>query len=218
MKFKIETHLIGFSLGSHVCGFFGKMIRKRLGQGNEITKIIGLDPAGTIFDFHEHSRELALNKCDAASVEIFHTNVETLGYTDEHGDEIYTSMEAPYQPGCKPPPNNFIERWLEATCHHIYAYQVMLILLNKDIPCVFQNLDARNRHSSPAKPFCLKSGPICIDSKPAFYIGNLTSPIKDGYNLDLESKCTIMCKKEHYCIHQENSEIMNKLINASSAG
>ena len=62
MTFKMQTYCIGFSLGSHVCGFFGKTIKQNLGEGNKLTKIVGLDPAGPIFDFHEHFKELALKQ------------------------------------------------------------------------------------------------------------------------------------------------------------
>ena len=117
--------------------------------------------------------------------------------------------------------------WVTAQCHHDYSRQLMVTLLKEDMPCVFRNLYARNRPSSPIKPFDLKSGPICIKNKPAFYIGNLTSPAKHDNNLegryeittDLgKPKCTIMCKKEHICMHQENSEIMNQLIADCRAG
>lgn len=232
MNVKIETHCIGYSLGPHVCGFFGKMIKTRLGYEHQLTAIIGLDPARPIFEFQEHSRQLALNNGDATSVEIFHTNAGTVGYAGELGDVDLYINGGSHQPGCKPPPSlpglpGLIQAWVTAQCHHDYSRQLMVTLLKNDMPCVFQNLDARNRPSSPMKPFDLKSGPICIENKPAFYIGNLTSPAKHDNNLegryeirtDLgEPKCTIMCKKEHICMHQENSEIMDQLISDCRAG
>ena len=228
MNVKIETHCIGFSLGPHVCGFFGKMIKQRLGIENQLTKIIGLDPARTVFEFQGHSRELALNNGDATSVEIFHTNAGTVGYTGELGDVDFYVNGGSVQPRpCIPLTGNEIARWATAQCHHDYSYKLMTALLKNDMPCVFQNLDARNRPSSPMKPFHLKSGPICFENKPAFYIGNLTSPAKHANKLDGRyeiatnlgrGECTIMCKEENICMHQENSEIMNQLIADCRAG
>ena len=227
MNVKIETHCIGFSLGPHVCGFFGKMIKTRLGYEHALTKIIGLDPARPVFEYQGHSRELALNNGDASSVVIFHTNAGTVGYTGELGDVDLYVNGGYTQPGCTRIVGNQIARWLTAQCHHDYSYKLMTTSLKNDMPCVFQNLDARVRPSSPMKPSHLKSGPICLENKPAFYIGNLTSPANHANKLDGRyeittdlgrGECTIICKKEHICMHQENSEIMNQLIADCRAG
>ena len=79
-----KTYCIGHSLGSHLCGFFGKMTRT-LNKNKPIYKIIGIDPAGPIFEYPEHDPELRLNRNHAERVEIFHTNTILLGVEDAIG-------------------------------------------------------------------------------------------------------------------------------------
>ena len=80
-----KTTCIGHSLGSQICGFFGKM-SKKLNPPKTIDRIIGLDPAGPIFDFKEQDVTLKLDKSDALKVEVYHTNSQLLGFNDPIGD------------------------------------------------------------------------------------------------------------------------------------
>ena len=220
----IETHCIGYSLGSHVCSFFGKTM-KHLGADYELTKIIGLDPAGPIFDYSYQWDRLALNKDDAGSVEIFHTNAEFLGYTNDLGDVDLYINGGYRQPWC--PPNfgiPFLQKWINADCSHGYAHEMMLNLLEKDTPCVLENiqtLEVGNNLSFQAETFPSKPNLMCIGNKPGLYIGNLTQPSSDSVQLQgryeittdkKNTKCTIACKKEDHCLHKKGSKIMNEWI------
>ena len=59
MPRKIFVHCIGHSLGAHICGFTGKLIRKKIRKEKEggymqtfdsvLDRISGLDPAGPMF-------------------------------------------------------------------------------------------------------------------------------------------------------------------------
>ena len=64
-----STHLVGFSLGAHVCGFVGKEVRN-------LSRITGLDPAGPLFE--GYSPKVRLDKTDANYVDVIHSNGESL--------------------------------------------------------------------------------------------------------------------------------------------
>ena len=72
-KFAGKLHLIGHSLGAHICGFVGK----DLGQ-QRVGRITGLDPAGPSFDLFDNLQRL--HKSDAKLVEALHTNSGQIKY------------------------------------------------------------------------------------------------------------------------------------------
>jgi hypothetical protein len=100
---RFQTSCIGHSLGAHVCGFFGKMV-KMLNPSFPVNKIIGLDPAGPIFGYKDSNLyqdpELRLNNGDATNVEIFHTSTDVLGFQDPLGDLDFYINGGRIQPGC----------------------------------------------------------------------------------------------------------------------
>ena len=65
----VKTFCIGHSLGAHVCGFAGKT--------KQFNGIIGLDPAGPVFEYN--SPDNRLNKNDGKSVYALHTNTAMFG-------------------------------------------------------------------------------------------------------------------------------------------
>ena len=146
MPSKIRTYCIGFSLGSHVCGFFGKMFKSPPSQ-NTITKIIGVDPAGPIFEFKNQDTKLRLNKNDADEVEIIHTNTRSLGYTNPLGDVDFYINGGWKQPSCNQfssiksikkalkagKPGDVIK--LDVACSHKYGQELMSEILEKDYTC-----------------------------------------------------------------------------------
>lgn len=68
-------HLVGHSLGAHICGFAAKELKKRRSKW-EVQRITGLDPAQPCFK-NVHST-MKLHKSDAPFVDIIHTNGKLL--------------------------------------------------------------------------------------------------------------------------------------------
>ena len=86
----MKTFCIGHSLGAHICGFSGKQ--------RPLEGIIGIDPAGPIFESNSiHGR---LTENDAKVVQAIHTTPGMMGITKSIGHiDIYIN-EGPYQPAC----------------------------------------------------------------------------------------------------------------------
>lgn len=64
-------HLIGHSLGAHICGFAAKELKKMRNEWT-VQRITGLDPAQPCFKDAEVSAHL--HKTDAPFVDVIHTN------------------------------------------------------------------------------------------------------------------------------------------------
>ena len=86
----MKTFCIGHSVGAHICGFAGKQ--------RPLEGIIGIDPAGPIFESNSiHGR---LTENDAKVVQAIHSTPGMMGITKSVGDiDIYIN-EGPYQPAC----------------------------------------------------------------------------------------------------------------------
>ncbi|CAG2197168.1 Lipase member I,Lipase member H-A,Pancreatic triacylglycerol lipase,Lipase member H,Inactive pancreatic lipase-related protein 1,Lipase member H-B,Pancreatic lipase-related protein 2 [Mytilus edulis] len=65
-----KIHLVGHSLGAHICGYAGAIV------GGRIAKITGLDPAGPCFELKDPVTRL--DTSDAHYVEVIHTNGASL--------------------------------------------------------------------------------------------------------------------------------------------
>ena len=128
-----KTYCIGHSLGSHLCGFFGKMSKK---LGNlTVDKIIGLDPAGPIWDYNDdllrQDPNLRLNNDDALHVEVFHTNAKGVGFLYPLGDLDFYINGGNIQPMCKQFVNNSLDMH---ECCHSMAWQFYETLNKVDFP------------------------------------------------------------------------------------
>jgi len=64
-------HLIGHSLGAHICGFTARELKKRQNRWT-VQRITGLDPAQPCF--READASVHLHKNDAPFVDVIHTN------------------------------------------------------------------------------------------------------------------------------------------------
>lgn len=74
----VDLIVVGYSLGAHIAGFVGKNV-----QNGQIGTIIGLEPAGPLFDVNNPATRLAAT--DAHYVENIHTNGWGLGIGDPIG-------------------------------------------------------------------------------------------------------------------------------------
>lgn len=68
-----DLTVVGFSLGAHVAGIAGKTVRR-----GRINTIVGLDPAGPLFDINRV--DTRLDSGDAQYVEIIHSNGRYSGF------------------------------------------------------------------------------------------------------------------------------------------
>ncbi|XP_044745611.1 phospholipase A1-like [Coccinella septempunctata] len=88
--------LIGFSLGSQVCGFTGKYYTQL--TGTKLPKIIALDPAGVLFVLRPEAKRLNAN--DATVVQVVHTDGGKIGLTQPCGTIDFYPNGGKDQPGC----------------------------------------------------------------------------------------------------------------------
>jgi len=91
---------VGHHMGAHICGAAGKRV-----QHGRINTIIGLDPAGRLFDANVPTNRLAVG--DAEYVEVIHTDTEQFGIGYPLGDADFFPNGGTSMPGC-----------LTAVCDH----------------------------------------------------------------------------------------------------
>jgi pimeloyl-ACP methyl ester carboxylesterase len=119
-----KTQLIGHSLGAHVMGNAGekyKELTRISGSEKSINMIVGLDPAGPLFESDFNPATLSndssntldetanrLDATDADRVVALHTS-ETLGFDRNLGDlDLFVNWSDPYQPGASFITENFL--------------------------------------------------------------------------------------------------------------
>ena len=112
----LKTFCIGHSLGAHVCGFAGKT---RILDG-----IIGLDPAGPIFN--DNFIDGRLSKGDARFVQTLHVDAGELGIKEAISHQNIFINGGKNQPGCRGTIS-------EAACSHIpFAINFLLEMIKQD--------------------------------------------------------------------------------------
>eukprot|EP00111_Clytia_hemisphaerica_P006589 TCONS_00019093-protein len=101
-----SLHLIGFSLGAHVMGRVGHLLKD---QHLHVSRITGLDPAGPKLAEDDTHRNISLDETDAQFVDIIHSDAETplLGTLKRQGHVDFYPNGGLHQPGCKKTTSNF---------------------------------------------------------------------------------------------------------------
>ncbi|XP_061386831.1 phospholipase A1 VesT1.02-like [Musca vetustissima] len=114
--------LIGHSLGAHVSGYAGKLVKR-----GKVNTIVGLDPALPLFSYSDCSTRLCTT--DASYVESIQTNGGTLGFLEPIGKGAFYPNGGKTQPGCGVD--------LTGSCAHSRSYIYYSEALRKnDFPCM----------------------------------------------------------------------------------
>ncbi|KAM3959596.1 LOW QUALITY PROTEIN: phospholipase A1 VesT1.02-like [Aphomia sociella] len=114
-----QIHLLAHSLGAHIMGFAGRKARE---QGNAISRITGLDPAGNLFE--GPFAQKGLDRTCATFVDIIHTDPGGYGTTESTGTvDIWPNYSGndKIQPGC--PVGDFEMFSSEDLCSHDRSWQ-----------------------------------------------------------------------------------------------
>ena len=112
----LKTFCVGHSLGSHVCGFAGKT--------HILDGIIGIDPAGPIFE--DNFIDGRLSKDDAKFVQTLHVDAGELGIDEAIGHQNVFINGGINQPGCRGVLS-------EAVCSHSpFAINFLLDMIKQD--------------------------------------------------------------------------------------
>lgn len=105
-----QFSFVGHSLGAHVSGKAGKVVKEYYGP---VDFIVGLDPASPLFTVKD--TEKRLDTSDANFVHIIHTNGGKLGFKSSIGHADYFPNGGSSQPGCGLD--------IFGTCAHSRAYE-----------------------------------------------------------------------------------------------
>ncbi|VVC96863.1 unnamed protein product [Leptidea sinapis] len=91
-----QIHMIGHSLGAHICGFAGKTFQQLTKR--KLGRISGLDPAGPCFS--DVKPDLRLKETDADFVDVIHTDAGVYGLKEPVGQVDYFPNSGAKQPDC----------------------------------------------------------------------------------------------------------------------
>ena len=128
--------ITGHSLGAQTCGFFGKSYFEFTG-GRKLTSIVGLDPAGPIFEENDEKTQ-KLYKDDADFVQVIHTDYKFLGHEASMGHIDYYLNGGEVQPAdilssCgywTSKLSSVVNNYMGNICSHHYAYWFLAKMYN----------------------------------------------------------------------------------------
>ncbi|CAK1553356.1 unnamed protein product [Leptosia nina] len=116
-----RIHLIGFSLGAHVAGIAGRLVKKKLNRS--LQKITALDPARPCFLKPSSYR---LKRDDASFVYVLHTSSGVVGLEQPLGHvDVYANGVDSAQPECK-------DRAVSVECDHAQAWKLFSASVGND--------------------------------------------------------------------------------------
>lgn len=122
-----KTHMIGHSMGSHIAGFAGKSLKKKIGRS--IGRISSLDLAGP--GFNANPPHLRLHKGDADFVDGLHTNAFVLGYIYDYATADFYVDGGIFQPGCESVAQAMRKPMTCASMYTLRKYILFFFALNR---------------------------------------------------------------------------------------
>ena len=157
----LKTFCIGHSLGSHVCGFTGKT--------RKLDGIIGLDPAGPIFENNFIDGKLC--KGDARFVQALHFDAGEMGIDQAIGHQDIFINGGKSQPGCRGAVS-------EAACSHTpFALNFVLKMIEQNPE---GNLCYTNKKCRNEKEAMYGNQQSCVGSKGVnVEVGALTNSVTE---------------------------------------
>jgi len=117
-----KVHILGSSLGAHVAGIAGHVLRNEYGHESKVGRITGLDPAGLFYRGRKAVDE-KLDKEDAEFVEVIHTNMGQLGLNEVLGHSDFYPNGGRIQERCYmySNPISMIAEQISGRCSHLIA-------------------------------------------------------------------------------------------------
>ncbi|CAL1681435.1 unnamed protein product [Lasius platythorax] len=211
-------HLIGHSLGAHICGMAAKELKGRRSRWT-VRRITGLDPAQPCFRNADAS--VHLHKNDAPFVDVIHTNGKLLsslglGLPEVIGHVDFYPNGGKTQPGCArtessyfdylPIPTTAIQR---AICSHGRSYVYLTESLTSAAArnCSFwaHNWDLTYRHLSRiiAEPcdtnVCTEMGirAELYDQRGTFFVATSSTPPFCANSTDINEEVERQLRRDH---------------------
>ena len=171
----LKSICVGHSLGSHVCGFMGKEIKKIQGNCFKLNKIIGMDPAGPIFELdaqlsntYQQAENVRLTTNDAHQVEAIHTNTGFLGFRRPLGHRDFYINGGSQHPYCT---NKYAVGPARTVCLHGLAYNVLTFLNNQNPLCLPNWKCSRNRNHVANLAGYTEGNPLANDNLAQCQVG-----------------------------------------------
>lgn len=167
-----KVHLIGHSLGSHLCGYAGYTLQRDFGL--KLGRITGLDPAEPLFT--DTDPIVRLDQSDAKYVDIIHSDaqpfisgglgmIKPIGHVDFYPNGGYNN------PGCDAPMEDYIlaEKgsffWGVQTfvsCNHLRSHQFLIDSIKGKCPYLAISCESYENFRNGKCFRCGENGHECI--------------------------------------------------------
>ncbi|XP_029159209.1 LOW QUALITY PROTEIN: exosome component 10 [Nylanderia fulva] len=212
-------HMIGHSLGAHICGMTAKELKKRQSRWT-VQRITGLDPAQPCFRNADPS--VHLHKNDASFIDVIHTNGRLLlslglGLPEAIGHVDFYPNGGKTQPGCVKTETSYFD-YLQiptaaiqkAICSHGRSYLYFTESLASDAAhnCSFWahhwNMTFRHLSQIIAEPCDVK---VCSEMgiraemyrhRGTFFVATAGTPPFCANSTDVNEEVDKQLRKEHY--------------------
>jgi len=117
-----DVHIIGLSLGAHIAGTTGNLLKSNWGINTKIGRITGLDPAGLLYKGNKKPPSEKLDVEDAEFVEVIHTNMGQLGLDGAIGHADFYPNGGKIQHRCyEGHPLAMIAEQVSGKCSHLIS-------------------------------------------------------------------------------------------------